>query len=730
MDGPELELDWGERKRPAVTNDGETPAPPPMVAPDVTVAGPVVVERASHPASLAWLGQTADLALLLGLVVEAVSTALSLAGVFLRLLRASSSDRYLLSVPHAVVLGGVFVAGVWWTASTLRLRHGNAAPERLLALWTPFAGRMRREWQQFSDALETPMRSLVLIPLGAQVALVGWVLWALVCATLVRRVSVPGLLLEAVLSSTAAMSFWLLRRLIRRFHAEVELSEWASGAPEVEELVAPPRFSLVALVVLISLMSVVQRPASLGLDAAGPTPDERLDLPTPGSVAAATRPLGAAPVQAPAVVEPPVPAAPPRPEPPPVVVVAPPPPAVEPPPPVAVPASTPPEPKLDVAEARLSVVFIMRATIGVGLSVGTGFLVGSDGLIFTNRHVAQSKARGDDRLLVGVPLNSDPDLHEYFLPQVLYVSPEEDELDIAVLQIGRADGMSFPALPLASEDPELGDDVAVLGYPLTTGRPVLSFNRGVISATGARFGGVRYLQTDAAINPGNSGGPLVDARGAVVGIVTLRRRDAAQMGYAIPITLVENLRRQRRASSRLPLGPVAVDTIATPTRISLERWITRHASAQVENSILVLEGKGRAFWVTSLDALPPNFELALRCEAESLAKGRSPSSLVVRIGVDENGPLLAKAGYVFEFSNTKLTLLRKGREVASVDTGRPPGALSIVVARRGGLLTFALDGEVLLRWSDTDPLVANRLTLGGSQVRLRLGGVSVLDLDQ
>ncbi len=47
--------------------------------------------------------------------------------------------------------------------------------------------------------------------------------------------------------------------------------------------------------------------------------------------------------------------------------------------------------------------------------------------------------------------------------------------------------------------------------------------------------GVAYVQIDAAVNPGNSGGPLIDDRGRVVGVVTLKMASGEGIGLAVPI---------------------------------------------------------------------------------------------------------------------------------------------------------------------------------------------------
>ena len=64
---------------------------------------------------------------------------------------------------------------------------------------------------------------------------------------------------------------------------------------------------------------------------------------------------------------------------------------------------------------------------------------------------------------------------------------------------------------------------------------------------------MRVIQTDAAVNPGNSGGPIINSRGEVVGIVTLKLTDSAGMGFALPsdgvLLLVEEIIRSGNADN-------------------------------------------------------------------------------------------------------------------------------------------------------------------------------------
>ncbi len=161
-------------------------------------------------------------------------------------------------------------------------------------------------------------------------------------------------------------------------------------------------------------------------------------------------------------------------------------------------------------------------------SMGSGVIVSENGYVLTNHHVIGQKRNisitlSDGRTVQGKRTWSD------------------EALDIALVKIEET---GLRAAPLGdSSAASVGQTVLAIGNPLS-----LQFQRtvtaGIISATDRILympdtGSLmeNLLQTDASINPGNSGGPLVNLKGEVLGINTIKARDAEGMGFAIAVNL-------------------------------------------------------------------------------------------------------------------------------------------------------------------------------------------------
>ena len=164
-------------------------------------------------------------------------------------------------------------------------------------------------------------------------------------------------------------------------------------------------------------------------------------------------------------------------------------------------------------------------------SLGSGVLVGSDGVVVTNNHVIQGS--GEAEITVALA-----DVREFPAKLIL----KDEQTDLAVLRLD-AQGAQFPSIEFSDSDSlEVGDLVLAIGDPFGVGQTVTS---GIVSALARTQVGISdyqfFIQTDAAINPGNSGGALVDMDGRLAGINTAifsKSGGSHGIGFAIPSNMV------------------------------------------------------------------------------------------------------------------------------------------------------------------------------------------------
>ncbi|MCX6810720.1 MAG: trypsin-like peptidase domain-containing protein [Candidatus Berkelbacteria bacterium] len=185
-----------------------------------------------------------------------------------------------------------------------------------------------------------------------------------------------------------------------------------------------------------------------------------------------------------------------------------------------------------VAKSQVQTIFGNTAEAS---SAGTGFIITSDGLILTNKHVV-SDANAAYTVITADGKNYDGKIQS--------VDPLND---LAVVKI-TATGL--PVVELGDSDQlQVGQWVVAIGNAL--GQYQNTVTAGVISAkqrdiqasdaTGASSENLSgMLQTDAAINAGNSGGPLVNLQGQVIGINTAVASGAQGIGFAIPINAAKS----------------------------------------------------------------------------------------------------------------------------------------------------------------------------------------------
>jgi serine protease Do len=174
--------------------------------------------------------------------------------------------------------------------------------------------------------------------------------------------------------------------------------------------------------------------------------------------------------------------------------------------------------------------------------IGTGFFIRADGLIATNGHVIEGAT--DVTVQVG---------EEERVYRATLVG-QDDATDLALLKV--EGDRPFPVLALGESDRlEVGEWVVAIGNPFGLSRSVTT---GIVSFKGRRDvnpsgrpGYYDFIQTDAAINPGNSGGPLLDARGAVIGINAAVNPSGQGIGFAIPVEQLRDVAPQLAAQGHV-----------------------------------------------------------------------------------------------------------------------------------------------------------------------------------
>ena len=151
----------------------------------------------------------------------------------------------------------------------------------------------------------------------------------------------------------------------------------------------------------------------------------------------------------------------------------------------------------------------------VPVGSGTGFLItaGKNPCVLTAHHVVK------EATAIKVVMGGKP-----FLSRVVGADPAND---LTVLQITVGASGQQTALPItASRSVKLGDTVFTVGFPDPSAQGVSpKLTRGEINSLAGIQDDPRYFQTSVAVQPGNSGGALVDARGNVVGVITMRLDD-------------------------------------------------------------------------------------------------------------------------------------------------------------------------------------------------------------
>jgi serine protease Do len=283
---------------------------------------------------------------------------------------------------------------------------------------------------------------------------------------------------------------------------------------------------------------------------------------------------------------------------------------------------------------------------------GSGFIVRSNGLIATNKHVvADADATYTVRLSTG----------KEYPAKIVATDPVND---IGFLKI---EATNLPTLPLGDSNKlQIGQTVLAIGYSL--GEYLNSVTKGVISGisrdivagdngsgNSERLEGV--IQTDAAINPGNSGGPLLNLKGQAIGINTAIDRQGQLVGFAIPINVVASAISSVEKSGKVVRPYLGVRYVELDSNFVKEKNLSVNSGAYV-----VSQGKEPAVMVGSPadKAGLKEGDVITKVNGQALGDQLSLSQTISRLGVGET---------------VRLTVVREGKTL-SVDVKleeRPSG---------------------------------------------------------
>ncbi len=212
---------------------------------------------------------------------------------------------------------------------------------------------------------------------------------------------------------------------------------------------------------------------------------------------------------------------------------------------------------------------------------GSGFLVSSDGMIVTNRHVVDTK-----NVEYEITFNNGTTSGA----TVLAIDPV---YDVAILKINIA-SKSYAYLELGDSDNlKVGESVLAIGNAL--GEFKNSVSVGIVSglsrsvnasnkSSGATERLDKLIQTDAAINPGNSGGPLINLYGKVVGVNVAIAEKSQSVGFALPINSIKSVISSVKKTGKIVRPFVGVRYRVITNNLKIEK------NLPVDSGILVLKG--------------------------------------------------------------------------------------------------------------------------------------------
>lgn len=318
-------------------------------------------------------------------------------------------------------------------------------------------------------------------------------------------------------------------------------------------------------------------------------------------------------------------------------------------------------------------------------SLGSGFVLSSDGYILTNHHVIKDA----DEVIVRFSDRSELEAK---------VLGSDERSDVALLKV-EATGLKSVKLG-DSTKLKVGEWVLAIGSPFGFDH---SATAGIVSALGRSLPSdsyVPFIQTDVAINPGNSGGPLFNLEGEVIGINSqIYSRTGGFMGvsFAIPMDVVMDVVAQIKSQGYVSRGWLGV-VIQDVTRELAESFGLKKPQGALVSKVMPDSPASKAGFEAG--------DVILKFNGQKIAKSSDLPPIVGRTTIGKSVEVDVMRSNKHKSINVKIEQLPETEELAqkSDNTGRLiDGRLSIEVANldeqqreelgieKGGVLVVGLE---------------------------------------
>ena len=324
-------------------------------------------------------------------------------------------------------------------------------------------------------------------------------------------------------------------------------------------------------------------------------------------------------------------------------------------------------------------------------SLGSGFVLSSDGYILTNHHVI----KGADEIIVRF------DDRRELEAEVL---GSDERSDVALLKV-KASGLKAVRLGDSSKL-QVGEWMLAIGSPFGFDATATA---GIVSALGRSLPGdsyVPFIQTDVAINPGNSGGPLFNLDGEVVGINSqIYSRSGGFMGvsFAIPMDVVMDVVKQIKSQGYVSRGWLGV--------------IIQNVTAELAESFGLDKPQGALIAKVLPDSPAEKAgleegDVILRFNGKEVGSSSELPPIVGRTAIDERVPVVVQRNGKMKTLRVKIEELPDSDELASTNSGsESKGDSQKTFAKRIGIG------------------VANLTELQRNKLSIEAGGVRVIRME-